>query len=210
MRNTILCTGATVAVAFSLIGCGSNSTDSAPAHATSASEVATSAPETTAVTTPPGTSRPGGSAATTTTQAAVCGVDLGGAQVQSAVAGLPPYQPSGSPGTTWQWAKNPATYEGNFDPCATLSAAIVTIEGATASSPQQILLFNKGTYLGPATPDAGAFISLDPTHTTDDTVGLTYKTPGSCNACPDGTYTPVSFHWDGSTVQMIGQPPALR
>ncbi|MBF6170738.1 LppP/LprE family lipoprotein [Nocardia blacklockiae] len=131
-----------------------------------------------------------------------CGVDLAAPAVRAAVAGLPP-----EPATQAPWATDPATFRGNFDPCATLSTAIVTIAGATGSSPEHALLFHRGTYLGTATEKARGFTSLAAAATTDDTVVLDYKTPGSCNACPDGTHTQVEFHWDGQRVVMKGNPP---
>ncbi|WP_024805089.1 LppP/LprE family lipoprotein [Nocardia sp. BMG51109] len=134
---------------------------------------------------------------------AQCGVDLASPTVQAAVAGLPP-----EPVTQAHWATDPATFRGNFDPCATLSTAIVTIEGATGSSPEHALLFHQGRYVGTATPEAHGFTTLAAEATTDGTVVLGYKTPGSCNACPDAGHTQVGFHWDGRRVVMQGTPPA--
>lgn len=133
---------------------------------------------------------------------AKCGVDLTAPVIGSAIATLPV-----DPSTKVPWSTDPAGFEGTFDPCVTLSAVIITVEGATGSSPNQVLLFHKGEFVGPATRENLGFTSLDPGHTTDDTVGVTYKTPGSCNACSDGTLTPVQFHWDGKQVQTIGTPP---
>ncbi|MEU6583729.1 LppP/LprE family lipoprotein [Nocardia sp. NPDC046763] len=95
------------------------------------------------------------------------------------------------------------------DICSTLSAYLITIEGATAGSPMQVLLFHRGSYIGTADPRWNSFISPDPNHTTDDSVGLRYMIPRSCNACPDGTFYCVQFHWDGSKVQMAGRPPEV-
>lgn len=134
--------------------------------------------------------------------APACGVDLASPVVRAAVAELPR-----EPRTQAGWATDPATFQGNFDPCATLSTAIVTIEGATGSSPEQALLFHRGEYVGTATPEAHGFTTLAAA-TTDDTVVLDYKTPGSCNACPDATHTQVGFHWDGQRVVVNGTPPA--
>ncbi|MFI6172798.1 LppP/LprE family lipoprotein [Nocardia sp. NPDC051052] len=141
-------------------------------------------------------------APTTASRPAACGVDLTAQVIQSAIAALP-----AEPVTQAPWSVDARGFEGNFDPCATLSTVIVTVEGATGSSPNQALLFHKGVYLGTATPEAHGFTSLDVDRTTDDTVGLAYKTPGSCNACPDGTVTRVQFHWEGQQVRMIGTPP---
>jgi hypothetical protein len=133
---------------------------------------------------------------------APCRVDLAAPVIRAAVATLPV-----EPITKAPWSTDPAGFAGNFDPCGTLSTVIITVEGATGSSPNQALLFHKGSYVGTATADSHGFTSLDSGRTTDDTIGLTYKTPGSCNACPDGTFTHVQFHWDGEQVQMIGTPP---
>ncbi|WP_069167313.1 LppP/LprE family lipoprotein [Nocardia altamirensis] len=141
-------------------------------------------------------------ASTTSAVPVSCGIDLTAPVIQSAVKALPT-----EPATHVPWSTDSRGFEGNFDPCATLSTVIVTVEGATGSSPNQALLFHKGAYLGTATPEAHGFTSLDVDRTTDDTVGLTYRTPGSCNACPDGTQTQVQFHWNGSKVEMVGTPP---
>src|SRR5690242_16983 len=57
-----------------------------------------------------------------------CGVNLASQQVIDAVRPLPPYA-----GTDWAWSSDPRTFEGNFNSCATLSTALVTVEGATGS-----------------------------------------------------------------------------
>lgn len=141
-------------------------------------------------------------APTTSGLPARCGVDLTAPVIRSAIAALPVESV-----THAAWSSDPRGFEGNFDPCATLSTVIIAVQGATGSSPNQALLFHQGAYLGTATPEAHGFTSLDVDRTTDDTVGLAYKTPGSCNACPDGTVTRVQFHWEGQKVRMIGTPP---
>jgi serine/threonine-protein kinase len=98
-------------------------------------------------------------------------------------------------------------YDGNFDSCASLSAVYITIAEGTGSTPAQVLLFHKGSYVGPATPKPHSFTSIDPSLTTDDTIALKYGIPGSCNACADMTFTIVRFHWTGDHVEMIGTPP---
>lgn len=131
-----------------------------------------------------------------------CGVDLSSPAVRAAIAEQP-----AEPVTHARWDTNPASIQGDFNPCTTLSTAIISIQGATGSSPNQALLFHSGHYLGTATSKAYGFTSLAPGASTDDTVALSYKTPGSCNACADGTTTQVKFHWDGTHVVMIGNPP---
>jgi hypothetical protein len=131
-----------------------------------------------------------------------CGVDLSSPTIQAAIPQVPIEQ-----GTDWQWDTNPKTFQGNFNPCATLSTAIITIQRGTGSSPDQALMFHFGRYLGTATAKPYGFTTLVPEATTDDTVVLSYMTPGSCDACADGTFTHVQFHWDGQRVVMIGNPP---
>jgi hypothetical protein len=134
-----------------------------------------------------------------------CAVDTGSPAVARAVAKLPP-----DPTYHRSWMLLPDGFGGNFSPCATLSAAIVMIVGGTASSPEQALFFHRGAYIGTATALPRSFITLDVVRTTDNTVVLRYMTPGSCDACGDGTFTSVRFHWDGTRVHMIGTPPPVN
>lgn len=133
-----------------------------------------------------------------------CGVDLGAAQVVSAVRSLPPY-PGG--GESWPWSTDSTTFQGNFNPCATLSTVLVTVEGATGSSPVTALMFHNGEYLGTATSKAYGFTFFDPDRTTDDTVVLYYKTPGACNACAPAAVDSVRYQWRGDRVVMLDPPP---
>jgi hypothetical protein len=142
----------------------------------------------------------GGSA--TAAPPTTCGVNLSAPQVIAAATQLPPY-----PGTDWRWSSDPGTFEGNFNPCATLSTALVTVEGATGSSPVTALMFHNGTYLGTATSQAYGFTSLNTARTTDDTVVLDYKTPGACNACAPAAVTSVRYQWQGDHVAMLDPPP---
>ncbi|MDV6208093.1 LppP/LprE family lipoprotein [Rhodococcus erythropolis] len=109
------------------------------------------------------------------------------------------------PITGREWLTTPIA--SNYDPCADLSTILVTVQGATGSSPVQALMFHRGEYLGTGTSKAYGFTDLDIGSSTNDTVVLTYKTGQTCNACNDGTRTPVEFHWDGTSVRMLGAPP---
>ncbi|MFD3510285.1 LppP/LprE family lipoprotein [Nocardia sp. NPDC058666] len=134
--------------------------------------------------------------------AATCGTDLWSPLINAAITMLPI-----EPTTRASWSRDPRTFEGNYDPCKPLSAVVVTIDGATGSSPDQVLLFRKGVFLGTATPESHGFTSLDFQQTTDDTVALLYKVPGTCNACSDATYFSVEMHWNGSGLDARGTPP---
>jgi hypothetical protein len=131
-----------------------------------------------------------------------CGVNLGAPQVIQAVRSLPPYE-----GTDWAWSVDQATFGGNFNPCATLSTALVTVEGATGSSPITALMFHDGTYLGTATSKAYAFTSLNERRTTDDTVVLNYKDGRNvCTAC-EAPVNSVRYQWQGDHVAMLDLAP---
>jgi hypothetical protein len=84
---------------------------------------------------------------------------------------------------------------------------LVTVEGATGSSPVTALMFHDGSYLGTATARAYGFTTLDEAQTTDDTVVLTYKTPGACNACEPAAVTNVRYQWQGDHVVMLDPLP---
>ncbi|MGB8405313.1 MAG: LppP/LprE family lipoprotein [Mycobacterium sp.] len=129
-----------------------------------------------------------------------CGVNLKAPQIAASVATLPPY-----PGTGWQWSTGYVA--GNFDPCATLSTAIVSVQGATASSPDTALMFHKGEYLGTATSEAYGFTFFNSARTTDDTVVLDYKTPGVCDACAPAAVNSVRYQWQGDHVVMLDPAP---
>jgi hypothetical protein len=128
-----------------------------------------------------------------------CGPDANDA-LTDALTTLPP-----EPNTGREW--DPVPIGSNFDACADLSAIMVGVEGGTASSPVQALMFHRGEYLGTGTSEAYGFTELDLAASTDDTVVLTYETGQSCNACDDGVVTSVRFQWDGRSVQMLDNPP---
>jgi hypothetical protein len=130
-----------------------------------------------------------------------CGVNLTAPQIGLAVRSLPP--PIRGIDALW----DPNAYGGNFDPCATLSTALVTIQGATGSSPDHALLFHNGEYVGTATPVPYPFTSLNKDETADDTVVLDYKDGrNACTACPGPIYT-VHYQWQGDRVEMLDPPP---
>lgn len=99
-----------------------------------------------------------------------------------------------------------------FDDCAALSPIVITIDGGTASSPSQIMLFHHGEYVGTATETAYGFwpeaVQLD-----EATVEVTYRYPqgDDTNADPSGRAV-ATFAWNAETeqVDMTGElPPGL-
>lgn len=135
--------------------------------------------------------------------APACGVNLSAPEIQGAINAVPTV-PQG-----WPWNHNPRSFDpnSNYNPCATLSAVIITVEGATGSSPDQAVLFHKGNYVGTGTSQAYAFTSLNAAQTTDDTLALNYKDGRNvCTACP-GPITTVRYQWQGDHVAMLDLAP---
>lgn len=128
-----------------------------------------------------------------------CGPDQATA-LQSALAKLPP-----EPKTGRGWQTTPIG--GDYNPCADLSTILVMIQGGTASSPVQALMFHRGKYLGTGTSKAYGFTSLSAGRSTGDTVVLDYAMPGECDACAPASVTSVRYHWQGDHVQMLDPPP---
>lgn len=128
-----------------------------------------------------------------------CGPDQATA-LQAALAKLPP-----EPKTGRGWSSNPIG--GNYNPCVDLSTILVMIQGGTASSPVQALMFHRGQYVGTGTSKAYGFTSLNAARTTDETVVLDYAMPGQCDACAPASVTSVRYQWQGDHVQMLDPPP---
>jgi LppP/LprE lipoprotein len=151
-----------------------------------------STPTTVTVTAPP-------TAPPTAAQSPACGPDEATA-LRSALAKLPP-----EPVTGRGWQNTPIGSD--YNPCADLSTILVMIQGGTASSPVQALMFHRGTYLGTGTSKAYGFTSLDAARSTGDTVVLDYATPGECDACAPAAVTSVRYQWQGDHVEMLDPPP---
>jgi len=119
-----------------------------------------------------------------------CGTNLAALEIQAAINSMPPppdYRP---------WSHDPRSIEGNYNPCAALSVALITVDAATRTSPQAALFFHNGQYVGPTTPRPYGSTLLNASHTTDDTVVLDYKAAGVCDACaPGGATTNVGYQW---------------
>lgn len=128
-----------------------------------------------------------------------CGPDQATA-LRTALAKLAP-----EPKTGRGWSSNPVG--GNYSPCADLSTILVMIQGGTASSPVQALMFHRGQYLGTGTSKAYGFTSLNAARSTDETVVLDYATPGMCDACAPASVHSVRYQWAGDHVEMLDPPP---
>lgn len=89
--------------------------------------------------------------------------------------------------------------------CPTLGYAEITIEGATGSSPTQLLLFHRDRFLGTG---VRCDILGQVVGETDDSVTVEYRwaVGDEPNALMSGR-ADVTFQWDGSRVQMLDPLP---
>lgn len=149
-------------------------------------------PATTAAPTP--TTSPAGQSPSTP-----CGPDEASA-LSAALGQVAPDRKTGK-----QWDRT--VQSGNYDPCANLSAMVLTVQDGTDSSPDLALMFHRGVYVGTATPTAYPFTELEGPASTGDIVVLTYRTRQSCSTCTDGTLTVVGFQWKDGKVHMLDAPP---
>lgn len=94
----------------------------------------------------------------------------------------------------------------SFDPCADLSYAVITVEGATGSSPMQVLLFHKGEYLGTTSDCAPGFQIVRQDDGDSITVTYQWPKPGEPNAGAKDSVE-VGYDWSGGRVVMDGRIP---
>lgn len=131
-----------------------------------------------------------------------CGLRNDAPAVAEAVAQLP--ESAGYP-----WETNAEWYDGNFDPCATLSAVVLPIQNGSISSARHVLLFSKGEFVRTGTdePWAGAFLNHE--ESTDDTVVIdySYMRPWDASLAGASGRARLTFTWDGSDVRGDGQLP---
>jgi hypothetical protein len=178
--------GGVIAVvgATMLSGCGSG--DSTVAKTPQAP---TTAP-TTSITAPPlGPSD--GAAPPSSAPPDPCAVNLASPTIAAVVSELPRDPRSAQP-----W--NPEPLAGNYNECAQLSAVIIKANTNAINPTTRAVMFHLGKFIPQGVPDTYGFNGIDATQTNGDTVALTY--PGAIN----GLTTDVRFHWNGNTVELIG------
>jgi hypothetical protein len=193
--------GAAVAAVFLVVGLylGLNVIGKHPTNSGVQPVAAPSAPATAGAPAPAGSPAPapGNSAAP-----AACGPDQATA-VQSALSQARPPQIAAKSGA--RWSGNPQG--SNYDPCADLSTVLVSVEGATGSSPMQALMFHRGVFIGTGTLADYSFMTLDSAASTKDMVVVDYRVGKSCTACGDGTTVSVRYKWNGTQVEMLDPAP---
>ncbi|WP_442931686.1 LppP/LprE family lipoprotein [Mycobacterium sp. 050128] len=176
-----------VLLAAMLTGCGSgDSTVAKTPQATTAtaSITAPATPKPTEIVSP-GSSAP----------ADPCAVNLASPTIAKVVSDLPRDPRS-------QQAWNPEPLAGNYNQCAQLSAVIIKANTNAVNATTRAVLFHLGQFIPQGVPDTYGFNGIDAAQTTGDTVALTYPSGIS------GLNTNVRFHWNGNTVELIGNVPA--
>lgn len=167
-----------------LAGCGSGDSTVAKTPAAASSTGAPSsaaAPETTPATTAPSTSA----------APDPCAVNLAAPAIAKAVSELPRDPRSQQP-----WNAEPVA--GNYSACADLSAVIVKANTNAEHPSRRALLFHQGRYLPQTAPDTYGFSGIDLAQCTADTVAL--QTASGIA----GLTSTVKFHWNGSSVEIVG------
>lgn len=188
---------AIAALAVATLGFSGCTTAASP-QATGAPPAATvtvTATETTPPSTPGSPAPETGTACTDSTQAAA---------LESALPQLAPFPDF--PDLPWVAAEPDRE---TWNSCAPLSYAVATLEGGTASTPNHILLFHGGEFVGTATTDAyGFFPEVQQLSDTLITVTYRYPLPGEPNAAPSGEAV-ATYAWDEATqsVVMDGELP---
>ena len=161
--------------------------------------------------TPRATETPSASASATPTPtpAPTCASLDGEAAAAEAIPLLP--APFDDPAmSVIEWDASQATVD-TYDPCAALSWIVVPISGGSVSSPNQIALFHRGEYIGPATERSYGFWP-EVARIDDATIEVTYRwaESGDTNAEPSGRAV-ASFAWDEASQSVVfgGElPPA--
>ena len=95
---------------------------------------------------------------------------------------------------------SPRPVGGNYDPCANLSAILMTVDPPLSIPPPvQAMLFHRGTYMGKATMKSHPGTTLNPA-STKDTVVLDFN-------FDDGRSNTARFHWDGARIMQLDPLP---
>ena len=104
-----------------------------------------------------------------------------------------------------KWSTDPI--EDNVSSDSELSAALVTLEGATISSPIHVLLFHRGKFLGTATDQAIPGVQLLDNASTSTEVAIAFKELGTPHAGQPTWTGTATFRWLDSRVYRSGELP---
>lgn len=104
-----------------------------------------------------------------------------------------------------KWSPEPIAH--NVSTESNLSAALVTLEGATVSSPAHVLLFHQGEFLGTATDQPAPGVHLLDSASTDKAVAIEFRKLGTPNAGPPDQIDTTLFRWLDDRVHWFGTLP---
>lgn len=200
MNRRAIGAAAAVAVATLIIaGCSSND-DRSAGPGTSTATVTKSVPPQSDPSESSGDATSDHPAHDTTPAGTDCSVPGGAsATVSNAISRIAPPLPN-NPAAGWQPGPS------NLDGCRDLSYVALDTQGATASSPNQLLLFHKGQFLGTGTKCNLAYQRVTDADDTNVHVTYRYLIGDDISAHPSGRFD-VTYRWTGSGVQMIGSIP---
>lgn len=124
-------------------------------------------------------------------------IDAASPVVDAALASIPRYFPD----EAWTAGRT-------GDPCAAFTwVEAAASPYATASTPEHVLFFGNGVYLGTATAAPYSFTSVA-THTADTiTVNYRWLVADEAFAAPEGGPVAIRYQWDGSSVTMLDTLP---
>ncbi|WP_194786422.1 LppP/LprE family lipoprotein [Actinomyces haliotis] len=212
-----------LAAVLSLAGCGGGQSDATTSQASQAGEAtsaapSSSAPSSSATETPTASAQPeqtelavaasGTATAAATTAAAepTCATTSGSEALEQNLSQVP------ADSRGYPWTADYAETDG-YDPCAVLSWITITIDGGTASSPYQIMLFHHGQYIGTTASDGIGF-HPDVVRVSDSEIQVTYTYPLQNESNAEASGRAVStFTWDetaGSIVHAGEWPPDVQ
>ncbi|MCK0519078.1 LppP/LprE family lipoprotein [Williamsia sp. DF01-3] len=127
---------------------------------------------------------------------APCGSQVDATTIDDAIAQIAPPMP----GVNW------VRGETNAGTCSLLIFVALHTEGGTGSSPNQLLLFRGGEFLGTGTACNLSYQMI--TGASDDQIDVRYRyiVADEPNATPQGEVN-VAYRWNGSGIDMVGELP---
>ncbi|PZU03160.1 MAG: hypothetical protein DI630_05300 [Gordonia sp. (in: high G+C Gram-positive bacteria)] len=175
-----------------MTGCADDTTDSSAPVTTTLTETRIADP---ALTSPPPAAMDV-PATEPDVEEAPCGSQVDSTMIDDAIAQIAPPMP----GVNW------VRGESNAGTCSLLTFVALHTQGGTGSSPNQLLLFRGGDFLGTGTTCNLSYQMI--TGAADDQIDVRYRyiVADEPNAAPQGEVN-VAYRWNGSGIDMIGELP---
>lgn len=138
--------------------------------------------------------------------------DMTGQQaLESYIHLVPKPFPLNTDPTENNWSMNSPT--DTFDPCAEMSWIVLRIDRGTGSSPHQVMLFNKGMYIGRATDQSFGFAPVEVKRESGDIfITFRYTKEGESNAESSGRAI-ARYSWveEHGRLERFGElPPGVN